>query len=93
MKRTVVVLVVMALMLLGPISGAWAQNQPSQGEQSTGRNDAGFGGGPHCHVLIVDSAQANFDFIRAFPSHTGHASSGLADAVFAADSNCDGLPG
>lgn len=74
-------------------TGASAQtNQPGQGETSTGRNDAGFGGGPHCHVLVVDSAQAQFDFIRVFPSHTGHAASGLADGPFAADADCDGLP-
>lgn len=93
MKRTLVVLIITALALLGPISGAWAaQNQPSKGEHSTGRNEAGLGGGPHCHVLVVQNAQTTFDHIRAFPSHTGHASSGLSGAVFAADADCDGLP-
>ncbi|HSK91979.1 MAG TPA: hypothetical protein VK875_11780 [Euzebyales bacterium] len=93
MKRTIVVLAITALALFGPISGAWAaDNQPSQGAHSTGRNAAGFGGGPHCHVLVVDSAQTRFDHIRAFPSHTGHASSGLAGNVFAADADCDGTP-
>lgn len=93
MRRTIVVPVVVALVLLAPASGAWAaQNQPSQGEHSTGRNEAGFGGGPHCHVLIVDSAQSQFDHIRVFPSHTGHESSGLEDGVFAADADCDGMP-
>jgi hypothetical protein len=87
----IIVLVVVVLALLGPAAGAWAAtNQPSQGDQSTGRNDAGFGGGPHCHVLIVDSAQSQFDHITVYPSHTGHASSGLTDGVFAADPDCDG---
>lgn len=92
MKRTLVVLVITALALLGPVSGAWAQNQPGQGEHSTGRNEAGFGGGPHCHVLVVENAQTNFDHLRVFPSHTGHASSGVSGGVFAADADCDGLP-
>jgi hypothetical protein len=91
MKRTVVVLIVVALALLGPAPAAWAQAQPSQGESSTGRNDAGFGGGPHCHLLVVDSAQGSFDTIQVFPSHTAHVHSGLADGVFAADADCDGM--
>lgn len=92
MKRTLVVLAIAALGLLVPVTGAWAQSQPSQGENSTGRNDAGFGGGPHCHVLIVENAQTQFDHLRVFPSHQGHASSGLSGAVFAADPDCDGIP-
>jgi hypothetical protein len=92
MKRVLLVLVIAALALLGPISGAWAQTHPSQGDNSTGRNDAGFGGGPHCHLLVVDSAQTAFDNIRVFPSHTGHAHSGLSGGVFVADADCDGLP-
>lgn len=93
MKRAVVVLVVVALALLGLAPGVLAApNQPSQGENSVGRNDAGFGGGPHCHVLVVDSAQDRFDHIRVFPSHTGHIHSGLVDRVFAADADCDGTP-
>jgi hypothetical protein len=91
MKRTVVVLVISALASLGPVPAAFAQTHPSQGENSTGRNDAGFGGGPHCHVLVVDNAQDRFDAIRVFPSHTGHLHSGLADGVFAADADCDGM--
>jgi hypothetical protein len=92
MKRVLVAAAVV-VMSFGFASAASADhNQPGQGETSTGRNDAGFGGGPHCHVLVVDSAQDQFDFIRVFPSHTGHASSGLADGPFAADGDCDGLP-
>lgn len=68
---------------------AAAENQPSRGEHSTGRNDAGFGGGPHCHVLVVDS-NGRFT-VRVFPSHTAHVHSGLAGGVFAADPDCDGV--
>jgi hypothetical protein len=91
MKRTVVVLIIAVLASLGAAPAAFAQTHPSQGENSTGRNDAGFGGGPHCHVLVVDNAQAAIDTIRVFPSHTGHLNSGLADGVFAADPDCDGV--
>lgn len=92
MKRALLAVAVVVLTSFGFVSGASAQqNQPGQGENSTGRNDAGFGGGPHCHVLIVDNAQDRFDFIRVFPSHTGHANSGLVDGVFAADADCNGV--
>jgi hypothetical protein len=67
-------------------------NQPSQGENSTGRNDQGFGAGPHCHLLAVEQANGNFTFVQVFPSHTGHVHSGLADGPFIADADCDGLP-
>ena len=94
MRRAFAVAAVAALTSLGLASAASAEpNQPGQGETSTGRNDAGFGGGPHCHVLVVDSAQDQFDFLRVFPSHTGHANSGLADGPFAADGDCNGTPG
>lgn len=90
MKRAFVVAAVI-LTSVGYASAASADpNQPGQGESSTGRNDAGFGGGPHCHVLVIDSAQERFDLIRVFPSHTAHAHSGLADGPFAADPDCDG---
>jgi hypothetical protein len=93
MKQAAVGLVVVVLALLALTPGAWAdQNQPGQGANSTGRNDAGFGGGPHCHVLVIDSAREQFDFIRVFPSHTAHVSTGLPTGVFAADADCDGLP-
>jgi hypothetical protein len=90
MRRSVVLVVVVLLLLVGLVPVAFAANQPSQGEHSTGRNEAGFGEGPHCHVLIVDSAQQQF-VIRTFPSHQGHASSGVGH-VFAADVDCDGAP-
>jgi hypothetical protein len=93
MKRTLLGAAVVAVAtLLGPPVAA-ADSQPSQGERSTGRNDAGFGGGPHCHVLSVEQANGHFTWIRVFPSHQGHASSGLADGPFVADPDCDGLPG
>jgi hypothetical protein len=92
MKRALVVSTVVVLTSFGLASAASADpNQPGQGESSTGRNEAGFGGGPHCHVLVVDSAQDQFDLIRVFPSHTAHAHSGLVDGVFDADPDCDGL--
>ena len=92
MKRALVVSTVVVLTSFGLASAASAEpNQPGQGESSTGRNEAGFGGGPHCHVLVVDSAQDQFDLIRVFPSHTAHAHTGLVDGVFVADADCDGI--
>ena len=93
MKRTLVVIVVATVTSLGLVSTASAEpNQPSQGENSTGRNDAGFGGGPHCHLLAVESAQGAFDVIRVFPSHMAHVSTGLGEGPFVADADCDGVP-
>lgn len=92
MKRALLVATIVALTSFGSASMASAQtNQPGQGANSTGRNEAGFGEGPHCHVLIVENAQDRFEFIRVFPSHTGHANSGLVDGVFAADIDCNGV--
>jgi hypothetical protein len=92
MKRALMVSTVVVLTSFGLASAASADpNQPGQGESSTGRNAAGFGGGPHCHVLVVESAQDQFDLIRVFPSHTAHAHTGLVDGVFMADADCDGL--
>jgi len=92
MKRALVVSTVAVLTSFGLASAASADpNQPGQGERSTGRNAAGFGGGPHCHVLVVENAQDQFDLIRVFPSHTAHAHTGLVDGVFMADPDCDGL--
>ena len=88
MNRALVIAVALALALVGLAPGAFAANQPGNGEASTGRNPAGFGGGPHCHVLTVDSGQEQF-VIRVFPSHTGHANSNAG--TFAADRNCDGV--
>ena len=92
MRRILLVMAIAALAVLGPVAGAWAQTHPSQGEHSTGRNEAGFGGGPHCHLLAVESANGGFDNTRVFPSHTGHANSNRSGGVFIADADCDGLP-
>ena len=93
MRRTLIAAAVVTVTTLGVATTASAQdNQPSQGESSTGRNEAGFGGGPHCHVLR-SSHGAPFEWIRVFPSHQGHASSGTADGPFLADPDCDGDPG
>nr|MBA2600336.1 hypothetical protein [Actinomycetota bacterium] len=53
---------------------------------SEGRNENGFGGGPHCHVVVAND-QRN----PAYPSHTGHTHAG--NDVFNADPNCDGDAG
>ena len=94
MKRLLIAGTALALGAVAVPSIALAadDNHPSQGENSTGRNDAGFGGGPHCHVLR-SSHGAPFEWIRVFPSHQGHASSGTADGPFLADPDCDGDPG
>lgn len=93
MKRVLTMSLVAAMTVAGVAGAASAEptpNQPSQGQSSTDRNLAGFGGGPHCHVLVVDNAQEQFT-IRVFPSHTGHVGSGTSDGVFAADLDCDGV--
>lgn len=90
MTRALVIVVTALLLTLGLAPIAWGANQPGNGQTSTGRNPAGFGGGPHCHVLTVDSAQQQFT-IRVFPSHTGHAHSHAG--TMAADFNCDGVAG
>ena len=93
MMRVLIALTALACSLI-PLTAASADTQPTQGFASTGRNDAGFGGGPHCHVnAIASSHNPGVDFIEVFPSHTGHLHSGLADGVFQADPNCDGAPG
>lgn len=43
--------------------------------------------------LTGHSRGAPFEWIRVFPSHQGHASSGTADGPFLADPDCDGDPG
>ena len=70
---------------------AFADNQPSNGVSSTGRNDAGFGAGPHCHVVAVNQGKTPFEFIVVYPSHTGHAHAG--GDIFTADPDCNGIPG
>lgn len=90
MTRVLLIAVTLVLLLVALAPVAAADNQPGNGETSTDRNPAGFGGGPHCHVLTVESAQTQFE-IRVFPSHTGHANS--RSGVMAADPDCNGVPG
>ena len=91
--RKLAISVLASTLLLGvaaPVSAD--QNQPSQGIASEGRNPMGFGGGPHCHVIAVESsAQSQFDYIAVYPSHTGHSHAG--NDIFLADPDCNGLPG
>lgn len=92
MKRSTLAAAVAVATSLALAPAAYGQsNQPGEGERSIGRNEAGFGGGPHCHLLVVDSAQERFDLIRVFPSHRAHVASGTSDGVFVADPDCDGL--
>jgi hypothetical protein len=90
MKRLLAALLVTAVTLVGGASMASAANQPGNGETSTGRNDAGFGGGPHCHVMVVNQGHGPF-LVRVFPSHTGHMHAG--NDIFNADPDCDGDAG
>ncbi len=94
MKRLLIAAMAMTLgaIAVPAVASAVDENQPSQGENSTGRNDQGFGGGPHCHLLVVEQANGRFTYIRVFPSHTGHVHSGLGEGPFIADADCDGLP-
>ena len=91
MKRVLVIAATMALLVIGLVPLALAATQPRQGVHSTGRNEAGFGQGPHCHVLIDPGAQEQFTIV-VYPSHQGHASSGVGH-VFAADLDCNGVAG
>lgn len=80
-----------ALLLAATAAPAFADTQPTGGTASEGRNDAGFGGGPHCHVnLVASEHQDVFDLIAVYPSHTGHVHTGLPTGVFQADPDCDG---
>ena len=93
MKRMLIAATTVALGALAVPSMAMADdNQPSQGEHSTGRNEQGFGGGPHCHLLAVGQTGGPYTFVQVFPSHSGHFHSGLSAGPFVADANCDGLP-
>jgi hypothetical protein len=83
-----------ALLFLAYSVPAMADPHPSGGFASEGRNAAGFGGGPHCHINTKSNSP--FDFTPAFPSHQAHVSSGfgeLGEGPFVADPNCDGDPG
>lgn len=53
---------------------------------SENRNPQGFGGGPHCHLVLAGPTDS-----RAYPSHTAHLAQlahGPAGAVFTATA-CD----
>jgi hypothetical protein len=92
--RVVLAAICAAVLLAGASIGvASADGNPSNGFASEGRNDAGFGGGPHCHVNEVAGEHGHFDVVPAFPSHTAHEASGLPSDVFAADPDCDGDAG
>jgi hypothetical protein len=80
----------LGLTLAASAGAAFADTQPSNGITSTGRNDQGFGGGPHCHVMSVDN-NGRFDTVVVYPSHTGHSHAG--NDVFLADPDCDGDAG
>ncbi len=88
--RTLLVAGFTAVLMVTGIGPASADPHPSQGSHSEVRNPAGFGSGPHCHVLIDNNTP--FDSSPAFPSHRGHSSSGIGH-VFNADPNCDGDAG
>jgi hypothetical protein len=88
--RKILATVAVGALLLGGASPALADPHPSEGATSEGRNEQGFGGGPHCHVLIENNTP--FDSTPAFPSHTAHVASGFGH-VFDADPDCDGIAG
>jgi hypothetical protein len=48
---------------------------------SENRNPNGFGGGPHCHIVVVAPTDP-----AAYPSHTGHVHAG--NDIFNADPDC-----
>ena len=96
--RKLALVVVPAVLLLGTAAPVGAQevSQPSQGEESAGRNINGTGFGPHCHVVVPATGSSPFQFIAVMPSHTAHLSTNAAQgasSVFQADPNCDGDPG
>ena len=91
-KHVVIGIAAAALGLGAGSSVAFADDgQPSEGINSTdqgstgGRNEAGYGGGPHCHLL----ENPHFDHLLVYPSHTGHANS---SGPISADGDCDGQP-
>jgi hypothetical protein len=89
MRRLLTTTIFLVVVLLAGASPAFAAPHPSQGSNSEVRNEAGFGGGPHCHVLINNHTP--FDTLPAFPSHTAHLATGIG-VIFAADPDCDGIP-
>jgi hypothetical protein len=96
MRKYVLGMLSAALLVGAPVPAAAQEVQPSQGDNSAGRNAQGTGFGPHCHVVAPASGQGAFDFIAVMPSHTAHLSTNAAigtSAVFIADPDCDGDPG
>lgn len=96
MRRSMWLVMVMVL-VMAPASLAGAAppdpaTQPDNGAISSHRNDNAVAGGPHCHILLVNQGQGNFDNISVYPSHKAHEATGLSESVFAADVDCDGLP-
>ena len=93
--RMILATLLSTAMFVATAAGAvFADTQPTQGYSSTRRNDAGFGGGPHCHVNVIASEHnPTVEFVEVFPSHTAHVHSGLPGDIFQADPNCDGDPG
>ena len=73
MRKAVAVTVFAVVLGVAPSAAA----HPSEG-----RNENGFGGGPHCHVVVANDRRN-----PAYPSHTAHTHT---DGVFAADRDCDG---
>lgn len=71
-----------ALTLIGVLAfPAAASAHPSEN-----RAEQGFGGGPHCHLVLAAG-----EGMRAYPSHTAHVAQlqhGPAGAIFAATA-CD----
>lgn len=91
MRRLLFALVPALLLAATAAPAAFADSQPTNGTSSDGRNDAGFGGGPHCHVnLVASDHQDVFDHIAVYPSHTAHVNTGLPTNIFQADADCDG---
>ena len=77
MRKAVVVAATVLMLAVAPSAAA----HPSEG-----RNERGFGGGPHCHVVVANERKN-----PAYPSHTGHTHAG--GGVFSADPDCDGEAG
>lgn len=89
--RRLIIALVPVLLLVSTAVPAFADSQPTNGTASEGRNDNGFGGGPHCHVnLVAGEHQDVFDTIAVYPSHTAHVNTGLPTNIFQADPDCDG---
>lgn len=75
MKRLAITLMVIGTLALPAAASA----HPSEN-----RNSQGFGGGPHCHIVLTSGS-------RAYPSHMAHSKQnalGPAGAVFTATA-CD----